>query len=149
MVYYESHLVDLVRDRKLLIFDFDDVISPDSPEFDLHRHRVGAEAALRLLKNAFPDINLTLEEVIELNASLSGKDEVDYIEFCKHHGLDQDKWHHDYNNNLNVELAPPTQIAAEHFEACPFQMAILSHANRGWIIRKLEKDKRRPSMIEA
>jgi len=143
MVHYESHLIDLVHDRDLIIFDFDGVVSPDSPEFDMHRQRVGAEAALRMLKASFSDINLTLEEVIELNATLSGKDEVDYKGFCKHYGLDQDKWHHDFNDNLNVELAPPTQITAEHFEACPFQMAILSHANRGWIIRKLEKDGRR------
>jgi len=140
MVNYHPCFFDLVHGRNLIILDFDGVICPDSQEFDLHRQRAGAEAALEMMKEAYPEKDISLEDVIEENRAANNGDEVDYSRYCSIHGLEHKRWHHAYNGRLDEKLAPPSHLSPAHLQACPHQVAILSHADNGWITRKLRQD---------
>ena len=117
----------------LLILDFDGTFYPFSPAFSGHFSEAAAKTAVRL------GAPLSLEEAVPLAAQSYLDHGSSLTVFQKIYGLGVEACHHVFHEELQDVHVGTCQVTAEQLRAFPAPLALLSHSNRPWILKRLRE----------
>ena len=116
-----------MKQPDLLLLDFDGVFYKFTDEFELHCDHAAARAAMQL---GFP---LSFQEALALAQKSYQTHGSAFGLFFERYNMDQEQYHHMYHDALQHEFIESAQISPDDLRRCGSKLAVLSHANRGWI----------------
>jgi len=120
------------QEAELLLLDFDGTFYHFTDEFDSHCDDIAAKVLIEL------GVPGTFEELREKGKESYQKHGSNFTIFHTM-GIKIQDWHDIYHCYLEESYISEFHVTARQLRDCTIPIAILSHSNRSWITRMLEK----------